>query len=263
MRTINDKLETALLSYVEVEEMKAVDFRKGYEVCINHAICLAHDADLLAENGSFGHAFFLYFSAMEEAVKSTHYALAHVGVLEYDEKVKRDMTKHMDKTAIFAGILTSQAMMKQKDFDYSPKMPTRKELIESFEDLAKTVGEFRRLRETSLYVDLKKNKWNNPMDFPESDFNSAREYILHFISFVRQRFDTIINMPKEKLEDSLSSLTRLIVQNYLLLLKQLFEDGIITEGEYKKSKTDLEHQMNEMRRRKSGYRVFWNNVFQS
>lgn len=160
--------------------MKAIDFRKGYEVCINHAVRLAHDADLLAQNGSFGHAFFLYFSAMEEAVKSMFYALVHIGILEYDEKVKRDMVKHMDKTAIFVGFLSSQRITKQKDFDYSSEMPTREELIESFVELGKAIGEFRRLRETSLYADLKKNKWNSPMDFPESDFNSAREYISYF-----------------------------------------------------------------------------------
>lgn len=243
--------------------MKAIDFQKGYEVCINHAIRLAHDADLLAENGSFGHAFFLYFTAMEEAVKSVHYALVHANVLEYDEKVKRDLRKHMDKTAIFAGVLSSQTIMKQKDFDSPAKMPTREELTESFVGIVEAISEFRRLRETSLYVDLKKNKWDDPMDFPETDFNSAREYISNFISFVKQTYDLFVHLSKEKLEDFLSSFTPLIAQGSLLLLERLFEEGIITEGEYTKNKTDLERQMKEMRRRKRGYNVFWNRFFQS
>jgi len=237
--------------------MKAIDFRKGYEVCINHAIRLAHDADSLAENGSFGHAFFLYFTAMEEAVKSMFYALVHIGVLEYDEKVKRDIMKHMDKTATFAGFLSSQMTMKKKDFDSSIKVPTREEFTKSIAEIVEAISEFRRLRETSLYVDLKKIKWNNPMDFPESDFNSAREYISYFISSVRQKFDILINIPKEKLEDVFRSMTPLLVQGMLLLSEQMFDRGIIKEEEYKDARARIERQMKEIKRQKRGYRVFW------
>lgn len=242
--------------------MRAIDFRKGYEVSINHAIRLAHDADLLAENSSFGHAFFLYFTAMEEAVKSTYYALVHAGILEYDEKVKRDVRKHMDKTAIFAGVLSSQRTTEQKDFDSSPKMPTREELIESFVKIAEAIRKFRGFRETSLYVDLKKNKWNNPMDFPESDFNIAREYISRFISFVKQSSDILINMPQKKLEIFFRSMTPKLAQEMLLLLEQMFEGGILNKEEYKKLKTDIEYQIVEMKKQKRGYRVFWHKFFQ-
>jgi len=242
--------------------MKAIDFRKGYEICINHAIRLAHDADLLAENSSFGHAFFLYFTAMEEAVKSVHYALVYADVLEYDKKVEKDISHHMPKTAMFAGFLVSQAMMKQKDFDSSAKMPTREELIESFSGLAEDINEFRRLREKSLYVDPKNNKWNDPTNFPEADFNAAREYISQLISGVRQNFDILINTPKKKLEDILRSITPIFAQVVLLLSEKLFEGGILNEEEYKKLKTDIEYQMVEMKKQKRGYRVFWYKFFQ-
>jgi AbiV family abortive infection protein len=242
--------------------MKAIDFREGYEVSIDHAIRLAQDADLLAENGSFGHAFFLYFTAMEEVVKAVHYALVYADVLEYDEKVKRDIMKHMDKTAMFAGFLVSQTMMKKKDFDTSPKMPTREELVESFSGLAEIISEFRRLRETSLYVDLKNNKWSDPTNFPEADFNDARKHISELISVTKQKFDILINTPKKTLEDIVSSMTPIFAQVVLLSLEKMFEGGILNEEEYKKLKTDIEYQIVEMKKQKRGYRVFWYRLLQ-
>ena len=127
---------------------------------MNNAICLTLDGDSLAEKGNFGHAFFLYFTAMEEAVKAMYYAQVHAGILEYNEKVKRDIRNHMDKMTMFFGFSSSHKMINQKDSGHYPKKHSREELIKSLTGIAGALREFRKFREASLFVDLKNNKWN-------------------------------------------------------------------------------------------------------
>jgi len=134
--------------------MKRSDFRKGYELCMENTAYLMRDGDFLADNGSFSHAFFLYFTAMEEAAKAYFYAGIHANLFTHDA-LRSFLIDHQSKTAFFFWFLVGQHMLEGKM--ELPSEVSRDYLVEALKGFYEALVEGKRLRETCLYVDMKGN----------------------------------------------------------------------------------------------------------
>lgn len=250
-----------LVSYeAEVKQTQPIDFQKGYDICMENVTRLAENAELLAQKHSFGHAFFLYFTAMEKAVKAYYYALVHIRLLRYDDKVRKDLMDHESKTAFFYGVLLSQTMKSHKR-DIPNEKPSKEAFVESIIRLAEVIKDFAILRQSCLYVDLVNHKWASPSDFAESDFVLARESVRNFISFVKDTASVLLKMPEEKLEEFFSQFTPPFAEATLLVVRGMSKDGFLAREQGEKEIAFLTHQIEKMTKQRRGYRAFWKEFF--
>jgi AbiV family abortive infection protein len=216
------------------------NFKEGYNLCMKHIDQLIRDGDLLAEKASFGHATFLYFTAMEEAVKAYYYAGIHVNLFQYDE-VKKDICDHMLKTGSFLVTIGIDLLSEGKIS--VPDIRSREELIQKWTKAVKGIRDTRNQREKFLYVDLIDDKWNYPLECNKKDVDEWRVLVVKYTEYVKKTAETFFNIPLETRKEMpkiIEYINRWIQQNAVSFSEEMLKRKIITKEEYNKLKATLE-----------------------
>ncbi|MFB0503985.1 MAG: AbiV family abortive infection protein [Candidatus Bathyarchaeia archaeon] len=222
-----------------------IDFRKGYDLCMQHISQLTQDADLLAETGSFGHAIFLYHTAMEEAAKAFYYAGIHAKLFQHEE-VRDDLKNHLYKTSFFFMMRLGQIVWELKN--ESIKIPTRDELIEGMKDFYESILEARSIRTACLYIDLKDNEWITPLEFDEEEFRTMKDcFATPVLKNVKSLAESFFEIPNGKQKEFRTMINGMIVLEGIAIVENLYKNGILKREEYEEIKSDIERRIEELK----------------
>jgi len=208
---------------------------------------LIEGGNLLADNGSYSRAFFLYFTAMEEAAKAYFYAAIHTNIFQYDE-VRSDLVNHLPKTALFFWFLVSQRLIEGK-IDV-PRKVSREQFIEGLKEFFEAVMGGKKLREASLYVDLVDDNWNTPLDFQKEESDTMKDYAMNFVSFVKDISSTFFRIPREMRKELPIIRDQWILTFTAWGLEGARKNNILTEQEYEEAKMELREKIQELQQRK-------------
>ena len=91
-------------------ESSTKKLEKGVKLCLKNARRLIKDANLLIDNGSYGHALFLVFTSLEEVSKAFIYTSSRLESQKIEElkEVYRHDIKYVYYLSFFVGDLIAR-----------------------------------------------------------------------------------------------------------------------------------------------------------
>lgn len=225
-----------------------IDFRKGYDLCMQHISQLTQDADLLANKGSYCNAIFLYFTAMEEAVKAFYYAGIHAKLFQYED-IRPYLMNHLPKTGFFLMTRLGEAILQKRHVP--ARTPSRDEYIEAMKAFYESIPEFKSIREDCLYVDLEDNEWSNPLDVNEEDFGIMKDYVTKFIPKAKSMAEAFFEIPREKQKEFRTMISEILISGVTVYVENLYKSKILTKEQCERIRLEIEREIEEWKKQVS------------
>lgn len=166
--------------------MDLTKWKKGLKLCFSNAVRLRDDGELLLNNGSYGHAYFSFYTAMEEL------GLALIILKSFKEPKPKELQKFVRSKQSHQ----KKSMLNVFDFfkeeiknlnlpkDYLKKLWESGKTYEQFiaEKLDKKLGIWEK-RNRGIYLSLNKNYtyWLTPQDITPDDSKLLRKKLIETI----------------------------------------------------------------------------------
>lgn len=217
------------------EKMKVNKWREGINLCIDNVLQLFNDGKLLMENGSYGHACFLFLTAFEET------AVAYFIIDRFDspspEKLhKRDFLNHLKKFSLarFKTFLISGDLSSFNDFLKILREQIQNGAIKNYEsklrNLEKKIqrrNSFWNFRNNCIYTSLDQRtlKYESPKDIDQKTSVNLYKKLRLLLAYLQIHRDIVFKYGPKYIEYTLDDL--IIYES----LENLFElIRIISEG---------------------------------
>ena len=167
--------------------MKLKTWQEGLKKIIDHIIQLHQDGDFLAENGSYNHAYFLYYTALEELTKA-YFILARFDK-PAPKEFRRNLRDHRLKAQSSARIM------------FNPEIEDLPDVIEILKESKSKIPKFGsiqdfRSKEFQFGIKLEKRKkleyWRNrsiyvDIHYKNSDFLTPDSIPIEIVKELKER----------------------------------------------------------------------------
>lgn len=153
------------------------NLQDGVQLCRRNVVQLLEDANILYQNGSYGHAQALTILAMEEYAKKIVLIAQKAYPGKFDDQIRRSFWDHDFKLQLALDMLI-------REF---PDAPSGEEAASKVMDMARRLSS---LKQASLYVDYDdKLGWFDPN---KADYRNVAALQIEYAKELVQRVDTWI-----------------------------------------------------------------------
>lgn len=215
---------------------------KGVKLCLKNARRLIKDANLLIDNGSYGHALFFVITSLEEVSKAFMYTSSRLESQKIEEL--KEVYHHDIKYVYYLAFLLGQLIeiYGKTAEKYEGKPLDIDDFFTLGEDLISSVEEMLALREWSLYVDFKDEEWFSPFDIKRKDVTTIIAFAEIFIKNIERLCEILLKTPSNILTQLKEYIETQLVPSYL---EELYKKKAISERVYLGIREGLEQAKRE------------------
>lgn len=217
--------------------------RRGVRLCLKNARRLIKDANLLIDNGSYGHALFFACTSLEETSKAFIYAYSRLEPQKIEEM--KEVRKHDIKYLYYLAfrLIGSMHVYVEKARKKYKGRPLDVDDFRKFgEDLSSSIKQMLILREWSLYVDFKNKEWLSPFDVEREDTTTMIAFAENFIRYIEWLSEIFLKTPSNMLIQLKESIETQLAPSYL---EELYKKKTISKRVYLEIKEGLEQAKRE------------------
>ena len=216
--------------------MSHLDIEEGVNRCLDNAESLLKDAQLLLNNGSYGHAMFLAVSAVEETSKAFMYAVNR----------RKGITDHPPKLNLFISYLIAAAMeevfKKRRQRIFHPNIPEKPLNIDDYVEMAQDTKKAQKAlwkeKLKALYVDDIDGKWTSPSEIKKADLDALIKHAEKYVHVTNFQPRNILKAPKKLseeyknwLQNGLTPFAKKYLKNHL---EELYNEKMISKQTYRR-----------------------------
>ena len=215
----------------------------GVKLCLKNARRLIKDANLLIDNGSYGHALFFVCTSLEEISKAFMYAFSRLESQKIEEM--KEVRNHDIKYLYYLAFLLTDRMRAHAEEigkKYQGKPLDVDDFVKFYQDLSSSVKQMLVLREWSLYVDFKDKEWLSPFDVKREDATTMIAFAENYIKYVEWLCEIFLKTPSDMLTQLKEYIEMQLVPSYL---EELYKKKAISERVYLGVKEGLEQAKRE------------------
>ena len=223
-------------------EISTKNLEKGVKLCLKNARRLIKDANLLIDNGSYGHALFFVITSLEEVSKAFMYTSSRLESQKIEElkEVYRHDIKHVYYLSFFLGQLIEIYGKTVEKYEGKPLD------VDDFfilgEGLTSSVEEMLALREWSLYVDFEDGEWFSPFEIKRENVTTMIAFAESHLKNTERLCEILLKIPSDLLTQLKEYVEKQLVPSYL---EELYKKKAISERVYLRVKEGLEQAKRE------------------
>jgi AbiV family abortive infection protein len=185
---------------------------------------------------------FLYFTALEEAVKAYYYAAFSVNLAQYKDEKKRIMD-HRGKIEFFLINIAIQQIIENEL--RPPEIETRNDLRKALLDYKKAILDTKDIREQCIYVDYIDNEWSTPLDATQENASEFKTLTTDFITYIKESAESLFQIPKEAYHEIPQFTRAVLLSIFIEYIDDLYHKNIITKTEHLEAKQQIVDEYNQ------------------
>ena len=223
-------------------EFSTENLEKGVKLCLKNARRLIEDANLLIDNGSFGHALFFLITSIEEVSKAFMYTSSRLESQKIEEL--KEVYRHDIKCMYYLSFILGQLILiygKTRE-KYEGKPLDIDDFFILGEDLTSSLEEMLALREWSLYVDFEDGEWFSPFDIKHKDVTTLVAFAENHLKNIERLCEILLKIPSDLLTQLKEYIEKQLVPSYL---EELYKKKAISERVYSGIRKGLEQAKRE------------------
>lgn len=210
-------------------EISTKKLKKGVKLCLKNARSLIKDANLLIDNGSYGHALFFVFTSLEEVSKAFMYTCTRLESQKIEEL--KEVYHHDIKYGYYLAFLLIDLIARagKTGKKYEGKPLDVDDFRKLGEDLSSSIEEMLAFRELSLYVDFEDEEWFSPFDIKHKDVTTMIAFAENYIKYVEWLCEIFLKTPSDMLTQLKEYIETQLAPSYL---EELYKKKAISERVY-------------------------------
>ena len=223
-------------------EFSTEKLEKGVKLCFKNARRLNKDANLLIDNGSYGHALFFLITSIEEVSKAFMYASSRLESQKIEEL--KEVYSHGAKFGYYLAFLLGQLMVLHGKIEeeYVGKPLDVDDFFILGEAVSSNVEDMLASREWSLYVDFADEEWFSPFDIEREDVTTLVAFAENHLKNTERLCEILLKIPSDLLTQLKEYIEKQLVPSYL---EELYERKAISERVYLEIRKSLEQTKRE------------------
>jgi len=224
-------------------EISTKKLEKGVKLCFKNARRLIKDANLLIDNGSYGHALFFICTSLEEISKAFIYSSSRLEPQKIEEM--KEVRNHNIKYLYYLAFLLTdriRAHAEKTGKKYQGKPLDVDDFRKFGEDLISSVKLMLVLRERSLYVDFEDEEWLSPFDVKRENATTMIAFAENHIKNVEWLCEVLLKTPSDMLTQLKEYIETQIAPSYL---EELYKKKAISKRVYLGIREGLEQAKRE------------------